>query len=246
MKPVILITGGGQGIGRVAAAHLQERNFQVVLLEKDIEAGTEAAAGIEGALFLLCDIAEEQQVRAAVDNVIRRYGRIDGLINNAGFGINKPIEELTLAEWNRVLGANLTGAFLCAKYCAPFLRQAKGCIINLGSTRAHMSEPHTEAYSASKGGIVALTHALAVSLGPGVRVNAVSPGWIDVTPYQKAAHRQPYPLSPADHAQHPAGRVGTPHDIARLIAFLLDPANDFITGQEFIVDGGMTKKMIYV
>jgi NAD(P)-dependent dehydrogenase (short-subunit alcohol dehydrogenase family) len=117
------------------------------------------------------------------------------------------------------------------------LRAAKGAVVTIASTRARMSEPDTEAYAASKGGLVALSHALAMSLGPDVRVNAISPGWIDV-----AGER----LRPEDHAQHPAGRVGRPEDVASLAAWLLDPAQAFVTGSEFVLDGGMTRKMIYL
>jgi NAD(P)-dependent dehydrogenase (short-subunit alcohol dehydrogenase family) len=156
-----------------------------------------------------------------------------------------PVEQLALESWNRQLGVNLTGAFLMAKHAAPHLRAARGAIVNVASTRALQSEANTEAYSASKGGLVALTHALAVSLGPAVRVNCVSPGWIDVSGWQKSAPRQPASLSAADHAQHPAGRVGTPEDIAAMVAFLLSDAAGFVTGQNFVVDGGMTRKMIY-
>jgi NAD(P)-dependent dehydrogenase (short-subunit alcohol dehydrogenase family) len=116
------------------------------------------------------------------------------------------------------------------------LRAARGSVVTIASTRAKMSEADTEAYAASKGGLVALTHALAISLGPDVRVNAISPGWIDVAGQD---------LRPEDHAQHPAGRVGRPQDVASLAAWLLDPAQGFVTGGEFVVDGGMTRKMIY-
>ncbi|MCU0897926.1 MAG: SDR family oxidoreductase, partial [Burkholderiales bacterium] len=113
------------------------------------------------------------------------------------------------------------------------------------STRALQSEPNTEAYSASKGGLVALTHALAVSLGPAIRVNCVSPGWIDTSGWKKRSRRKQEALRPVDHAQHPAGRVGTPEDIAAMVLYLVSDGAAFVTGQNFVVDGGMTRKMIY-
>jgi NAD(P)-dependent dehydrogenase (short-subunit alcohol dehydrogenase family) len=135
-----------------------------------------------------------------------------------------------------VIGTNLTATFLLVRAAEGLLRAAKGAIVTIASTRAHMSEPNTESYSASKGGIVALTHALAVSLGPDIRANVVSPGWIDVRDED---------LRPQDHAQHPAGRVGRPGDVAGMVAWLLGPESGFVTGAEFVVDGGMTRKMIY-
>ena len=248
-SPVVIITGAGQGIGRATALHLAKSGYRVALLEKDEQAGREAAALCESqaeAIFLPTDVADEESVKRAIGRVTQQWGRIDGLVNNAGFSINKPIEELSLGEWNEVIGTNLTGAFLCAKYAAPQLREHQGAVVNMSSTRRKMSEPHTEAYSASKGGIFALTHALAISLGPDVRVNSISPGWIDVTPWQKESEREPADLSAADHAQHPVGRVGRPEDIAAMVEYLLSERSGFITGQDFVIDGGMTRKMIYV
>ncbi|MBI3987338.1 MAG: SDR family oxidoreductase, partial [Lentisphaerae bacterium] len=168
------------------------------------------------------------------------------LVNNAGIMASKPLAQLSLREWNRVLAVNLTGAFLMSKYAAPHLRKQGGVIVNIASTRALMSEANTEAYSASKGGLVALTHALAVSLGPAIRVNCIAPGWIDVSGWKKKKNRRPETLREADHRQHPAGRVGTPDDIAALILYLAAPQASFITGACFTVDGGMTRKMMYV
>jgi NAD(P)-dependent dehydrogenase (short-subunit alcohol dehydrogenase family) len=173
---------------------------------------------------------------------------LDALVNNAGIASPEtgPVEKLALREWNRRLAVNLTGMFLMAKHAAMALRRTRGAIVNIASTRALQSEPDTEAYAASKGGVLALTHALAISLGPQVRVNCVSPGWIDVSALKKRRTRKPARLTRADHAQHPVGRVGRPEDVAALVAFLLSDAAGFITGQNYVLDGGMTKKMIYV
>jgi NAD(P)-dependent dehydrogenase (short-subunit alcohol dehydrogenase family) len=224
-----LVTGGAQGIGKATAALLAARGYRVAVA--DIKG---AAAGM---MFIRCDISREPSVRACVRRVVQRFGRLDALVNNAAIASpgNGPVEKLRLTEWNRRLGVNLTGAFLMTKHAAPHLRRARGAIVNIASTRALQSEPDTEAYAAAKGGLVALTHALALSLGPQVRVNCISPGWIAHAPVKKH-----------DHAQHPVGRVGRVEDVAELVAFLLSEAAGFATGQNYVLDGGMTKKMIYV
>lgn len=245
--PVVIITGGAQGIGKIIAETLHSNGWQVVVLEEDVEAVAEVKKEWAGKITALaCHVGKESQVKKAIDQVLKQYKRLDALINNAATAENKPIEKLSLEEWEAVINSNLTAAFLMAKYSTPSLRKAKGTIINIASTRAYMSEPHTEAYSASKGGIVALTHALAISLGPDIRVNSISPGWIDVSNIKKESKRKPEKLSKADHAQHPVGRVGMPEDIAAMVQFLLSNKAGFITGQDFVIDGGMTKKMIYV
>jgi NAD(P)-dependent dehydrogenase (short-subunit alcohol dehydrogenase family) len=233
-----LVTGGARGIGEAIATLLTERGYRVAIADREAKTGRATAARI-GVPFIRCDVAREVDVRACVRQIVRRYRRLDALINNAGIAdpATGPVDKLSLAEWNRRLGANLTGMFLMAKHAAPHLRRSRGAMVNIASTRALQSEPDTEAYAASKGGVVALTHALALSLGPQVRVNCVSPGWIDTG---KAK------LSRADHAQHPAGRVGRPEDVAELVAFLLSDASGFATGQNYVLDGGMTRKMIYV
>jgi NAD(P)-dependent dehydrogenase (short-subunit alcohol dehydrogenase family) len=227
-----LVTGGAQGIGEATAALLAERGYRVAIA--DVKGPPGRARGM---LFVRCDVSSEAAVRTCVRRVVKRFGRLDALVNNAGIASpgNGPVEKLALAEWNRRIGTNLTGVFLMTKHAAPHLRRARGAIVNIASTRALQSEPDTEAYAASKGGMVALTHALAMSLGPQVRVNCISPGWI--------AHQ---PVRKRDHAQHPVGRVGRDEDVAELVAFLLSDAAGFATGQNYVLDGGMTRKMIYV
>jgi NAD(P)-dependent dehydrogenase (short-subunit alcohol dehydrogenase family) len=244
----IIVTGGAQGIGKIISQHLLLKGFSVSVFDIEEEAIQEfkAESNSSKIAFFRTDISDEEIVRTSVQQSIERFGNISGLINNAAVQITKPIAELTLKEWDSVIGTNLTGAFLCSKHAAPFLKKQNGGIVNISSTRAFQSEPNTEAYSASKGGILALTHALAVSLGPQIKVNCISPGWIDVSGIKKKSKADQIELTIADHLQHPAGRVGKPEDIANMVLFLLEPGNDFITGQNFIVDGGMTRKMIYV
>jgi NAD(P)-dependent dehydrogenase (short-subunit alcohol dehydrogenase family) len=243
-----IVTGGAQGIGRGIAQRLFEDGMSVILADRDAAAADEWLAEMGRPARLLSvptDVTSEDAVRSLIETVVRQHGRLDALVNNVGIGIGKPIEALSLAEWNHVLAANLTSMFLAVKYAAPHLRRSCGGIVNIASTRALQSERNTEAYSASKGGVVALTHALAVSLGSDVRVNGICPGWIEVRDRQQAARRQQPRHSEADRLQHPAGRVGTPEDVAALAAFLLSGEAGFITGHCFPVDGGMTIKMIY-
>ena len=244
-----IITGGAQGIGFQIAETLLQNDYQVVIADIDKEAGEEALAALKplGKVHFVCtDVSIENDVIRLMYQTVKLLGGIDVLVNNAAIGINKSIEELSLDEWNKVLGINLTGPFLCAKYAAPYLGKNQGVIINMCSTRAFMSEKDTEAYSASKGGIFALTHALAASLGPDIRVNSISPGWIEVSELKKKSERKTPVHSEMDRLQHPAGRVGKAMDISSMVLFLISPENSFITGQNFVVDGGMTRKMIYV
>jgi NAD(P)-dependent dehydrogenase (short-subunit alcohol dehydrogenase family) len=233
---VALVTGAARGIGAGIARRFVAEGWRVVAVDRDAAGAETAAAMGLSARFDQADVADERDVIRAVNLVRDREGRLDALVCNAGFIIRKPLDELTLAEWNRVLATNLTSTFLLARATAPMLRETKGAIATIASTRAHMSEPDTESYSASKGGLAALTHSLAVSLGPDVRVNCVSPGWVET---------KGETLRPEDHAQHPAGRVGRIEDVASLVAWLCGTESRFVTGAEFIVDGGMTRKMIY-
>ncbi len=246
---VILVTGGGRGIGRAITKRLVDEGARVCVLDADRHAGTDAAREYgDHVLYVRGSVASERDVRRAVSACVRWGKRLDGVVNNAGIADPEigPIEDVTLATWRKYIDTNLSGAFLVTKAAVPHLRRTNGAIVNIASTRALQSEPETEAYAATKGALLALTHALAISLGPKIRVNAISPGWIATSEMAPRDERRAPKLSRADHAQHPVGRVGRPDDIAGLCAWLLSSEAGFVTGENVVVDGGMTRKMIYV
>jgi NAD(P)-dependent dehydrogenase (short-subunit alcohol dehydrogenase family) len=240
----VLITGAASGIGLATARRFLEASWRIGIIDKsplpDELRGHEREGRI---LFVQGQAADEKAAAELVERLQKEWQEIHALVNNVGVFKQKPITELSYKEWHEILDTNLSSYFLFSKLCAPSLKTTRGSIVNIASTRALQSEAHTEAYAASKGGIVALTHALAISLGPEVRVNCISPGWID-TRDEDTKRREP--LKSRDHAQHPAGRVGEPTDIADFIHWLVDQQKGFITGQNFVLDGGMTRKMIYV
>lgn len=236
---VAIVTGAAHGIGRAIVRRLLADGWRlgaVDLKQADLaRAFGRQAARVE---LIAGDVAEESTATGAVAATLKRFGRLDGLVSNAGVMNRVALKRHSFAEWRRVIDTNLSAAYLFARAAETPLRRAKGAIVTIASTRALMSEPDTESYSASKGGLLALSHSLALSLAPDVRVNAVSPGWIETRDYAG--------LRKKDHAQHPAGRVGKPEDVATMVAFLLDGERaGFATGANFIVDGGMTRKMIY-
>jgi NAD(P)-dependent dehydrogenase (short-subunit alcohol dehydrogenase family) len=237
-RPAALVTGAANGIGRAIARRLLDDGWSVAAFDLPKSGLARSFAKSPHVALIEGDVADAAAVERAVAKAVTAFGRLDGVVSNAGIMKRKPVGKLSLADWQRVLDVNLTAAFLFARAAEKPLRKAKGAIVTVASTRALMSEPNTEAYAATKGGLVALTHALAMSLGPDVRVNCISPGWIETGDYSK--------LRKKDHDQHPAGRVGKPEDIAEMAAFLLDAKRSgFVTGANFVVDGGMTRKMIY-
>ena len=236
MKTAI-VTGGGHGIGRGIVSKLNEDGYRVIVLESD--RGYKEALKREysaNVMPFLCDVGIPGHVGSVVAEICKTYSAIDCIVNNAGISYFESIDAMTVEQWNRVLSVNLSSIFYLVKCVKPFLSD-NSSIVNIASTRALMSEPDGEAYAASKGGIIALTHAMAISLAPKTRVNCISPGWIEINNYGG--------LSESDHSQHPVGRVGSVTDIAEAVSYLLSEKSGFITGQNIIIDGGITKKMIY-
>ncbi len=243
MQRRAIVTGAASGIGLGITEHLLSRGWRVAAIDCDKEALARLPHR-ETLLPVPADISCEEDVKAAHDRISGWTDAIHLLVNNAGIADPEtgPLDTLTLKTWNRMLATNLTGAFLMVRATLPMLRRAAedapgaASVINIASTRALQSEPHTEAYAATKGGLLSLTHALAMSLGPQLRVNAVLPGWIAAPGTE---------LGDTDHSQHPVGRVGRPADIAGAVEYLAGEEAGFVTGQTLTVDGGMTVKMIY-
>lgn len=247
---VVAITGGAQGIGRGIALHFAAQGYAVSLADLAADAGDELLDLLKGqgtkATFALTDVADPAAVAAWLAQTIRDLGCPTVLVNNAGFMIRKPFLDLPLEDFDAVIATNLRGTFICSQLVAREMtrRGIHGAIVNIASTRAFMSEPDTEGYTASKGGIVALTHGMAMSLAPQrIRVNSISPGWIETGDWQFSARARTSQHSQADREQHAVGRVGRPEDIAEACLYMAEAG--FVTGQNLIVDGGMSVKMIY-
>lgn len=240
-QKVVVVTGGAKNIGKGIALKFLEIGWRVGIIDYDMQALENFPIKDEKKVFLYHgDTSDEYSVSEFYIQLKERFGRLDAIVNNAAIGGFKNFLDLSVSEWKRVIDVNLTGYFLMARFGVPLVLETagKGAIVNISSTRALMSEPGNEAYSASKAGILGLTHALANSLGPKIRVNAICPGWI--------LHEGEI-ISEKEHTQHLTGRAGTISDIAEMVWFLVDDEKSgFITGQFFVVDGGMTKKMIYI
>ena len=219
---VAVITGGAQGIGRAIADEFAKNGAAVCIIDRQPND------------YLTGDLSDEQTLRRFAHKVISDYGKIDFLINNAP-PLMKGLNDCSYDEFNAALRVGVTAPFYLTKLFLPYFAPGAS-IVNISSSRDRMSQPQTESYTAAKGGIAALTHALAVSLSGRVRVNSISPGWID-TSFEL--------YTGPDAAQHPAGRVGNPMDIAHMVLFLCSDKAGFITGENICIDGGMTKQMIY-
>lgn len=240
---VVIVTGAAKGIGKQIALDFARAGWIPSLIDfnaNELESTLAEVKEIQPqSTAITCDVKDPQEIIKAVSETHDRLGEINCLINNAGISKWKSPYELSVDEWDEIIQTNLRSVFLFSRETAKYMsRSGGGSIINMASTRAFMSEPHSEAYAAAKGGIVALTHALAASFTDDfITVNSISPGWIHTGEYTESRE--------IDHEQHLSKRVGMPADISRACLFLAQSDNNFITGENITIDGGMTKKMIY-
>lgn len=241
---ICVVTGGANGIGRCITEAFIDDGAQVAVIDTDVVSGRKLAQKYgDKLLFVKGSVAEKEPLENFAKAVLDAYGKVDFLINNACISKKGLLSRCSYEDFNEVLRIGVTAPYYLALLFSDHFAQG-AAIVNISSTRSMMSQPDTESYTAAKGGISALTHALCVSLAGRVRVNAVSPGWIDTGDYQ---HEDDYvpSYSNADEAQHPAGRVGNPKDIASMVLYLCSEQAGFIDGQNIVVDGGMTRQMIY-
>jgi len=247
---VTIVTGAGKGIGWGIATVFSKEGAKVVVVDWDEEAGKKTAEEIRqaggDALFVNCDVSNEEQVKAMVQATLDKYGRIDVLVNNAGIGVYKPLLEATSEDWDRCLAVNLKGVFLCSKYTIPHMQAVgKGAIVNISSVHAHATVNGVAPYAASKGGITALTRNMAIDYGPAIRVNAIAPGWV-LTPLIQSifdSYDDPAEQQRLVEQRQVMKRIGRPEDIGYAAAFLASDEASFITGTQLFVDGGLTAQL---
>lgn len=243
---VAVITGAGSGIGRKIAQVFAAEGASVAAGDIDFATADKTAQSISSAggraLAIHVNVAEPVSVEAMLATVLSHFSCVDVLVNNAAIEIDKTIEHTSFEEWNREVGINLGGVFLCSKYLLPDLRKTQGNIINISSVNGFFAEPHCAGYCATKGGIIALTKAMAIDHGrDGIRVNCICPGYIDTGLAQAYFDSQPNPLSARRAAGflHALGRIGQPLEVANVAAFLASSEASFVTGASIVVDGGL-------
>lgn len=247
---VAIVTGAAKGIGWGIATVFAKEGAKVVVVDWDEEAGKKTAAEINGAggdaIFVKCDVSQEDQVKATIQAALDKYSRIDVLVNNAGIGVYMPVTEATSEDWDRCLGVNLKGVFLFSKYAIPHMQKVgKGAIVNISSVHAYANVNGTSPYAASKGGVTALTRAMAMDYSPTIRVNAIAPGWV-LTPLIQSifdSYEDPAKQQRIVEERQVMKRIGRPEDIGYAAVFLASDEASFITGTQLFVDGGLTAQL---
>lgn len=241
----VFVTGGAKGIGAAIVTAFCNVGARVAFCDTDEKAALRLCDLLPTFVqYFQTDASDEKALQEVINRLINMWGDVDVIVNNVGISEFFPLVDTSIEQFDRILSTNLRPVFITSRALAIHRNNGEGKkrygrIINIASSRYLQSEPGSEGYAASKGGIVSLTHALALSFSDyNITVNCISPGWIQNEDYRL--------LKPADHKQHPSGRVGRPSDIASACLFLAAPENDFINGQNIVIDGGMTKKMIYV
>jgi NAD(P)-dependent dehydrogenase (short-subunit alcohol dehydrogenase family) len=247
---IVIVTGAAKGIGWGIAKVFVQEGAKVAVVDWDEENGKKAAQEFRDsggqAIYIKCDVSNEDEVKAMIQKVLDEYGRIDILVNNAGIGVYKTLLDATSADWDRCLGVNLKGVFLCSKYAIPHMQAlGKGAIVNISSVHSWATVNGVAPYAASKGGISALTRNMAIDYGPTIRVNAIAPGWV-LTPLIQSIFDS-YP-DPADQRKQVERRqvmkrIGIPEDIGYAASFLVSDEASFITGAHLFVDGGLTAQL---
>ncbi|MDC2622945.1 SDR family NAD(P)-dependent oxidoreductase [Bacteroides ovatus] len=242
-KRRVFITGGAEGIGKAIVEAFCLSGDQVAFCDINEIAGQETAKAT-GSIFHKVDVSDKDALESCMQRILSEWNDIDIIVNNVGISQFSSITETSVEDFDKILSINLRPVFITSRLLAIHRKEQSspnpyGRIINICSTRYLMSEPGSEGYATSKGGIYSLTHALALSLSEwNITVNSIAPGWIQTHDYDQ--------LRPEDHSQHPSRRVGKPEDIARMCLFFCEENNDFINGENITIDGGMTKKMIYL
>lgn len=247
---VVIVTGAAKGIGKGIAKVFSERGARVAVIDWDTLEGEKTAQELRTqgreSIFIQCDVSKEDQVMAMIDTVVKTFGKIDVLVNNAGIGVYKPVLEASSEDWDRCLSVNLKGVFLCSKYAIPHMQKlGKGAIVNISSVHSHATVNGVAPYAASKGGITALTRNMAIDYGPAIRVNAIAPGWVLTPLIQSIFDSYPDPAEQQRQVENRQvmKRIGRPEDIGYAAAFLASDEASFITGTQLFVDGGLTAQL---
>lgn len=242
-----IVTGAAAGIGMGCAKVLAREGAKVVVVDWDDKTGERTAGEIRDArseaIFVKCDVSNEEQVKAVVQKTIDRFGRLDILVNNAGVGTYKTVLDATSEEWDRCMAINVKGMFLFSKYSIPHMQKGgKGVIINMSSVHSHATAKGVAPYAASKGAITALTRNMALDYAPTIRVNSIAPGWVWTPLIEHLFQGYPDPAGTLKTVtdRQVMKRMGTPEDIGHAAAFLASDEASFITGTELLVDGGLT------